>query len=138
MGFGVGVRVLSLAFLYRKSQHPDRLISRFFLNLRSIYSHGQPTVGSQLVSAALSPVRTHPYWRRMMRVTTGFTDGLEAETGVYGSFPNRYEGNAPEAATVDLELAVVLQTQQGGDEHSMKPIADLTPPENKLTVSNES
>jgi len=74
----------------------------------------------------------------MTRVTTGFSDGLEAETGMYGSFPNRNEENAPEGATVDLELAIVLQTRQGGDEHSMKPIADLTPPENELTLSNES
>ena len=62
-----------------------------------------------------------------MRVTTGFSDGLEAETGVYGGFPNRNEGNVPEAATVDLELATVLQTQRSVDY--MKPIADLAPPE---------
>ena len=54
--------------------------------------------------------------------------------GVYGSFPHRNEENVPEAATVDLELATVLQTQQGGEEHDMKPIVDLTPPENKLAL----
>jgi hypothetical protein len=69
----------------------------------------------------------------MIPITTGFSDGFEVETGVCGSFPHRNEGNVPETAAVDLELATVLQTQQGGDEHYMKPIADLTPPDNKLT-----
>jgi len=53
----------------------------------------------------------------------------ETETG---SFPHRNEENVPEAATVDLELATVLQTQQGGEDHVMTPIVDLDPPENKL------
>jgi len=65
----------------------------------------------------------------MTRVTTGLSDGLGAEAGVYGGFPNRNEGNAPEAATADLELATVLHTQQNGDGNYMKPIADLAPSE---------
>ena len=81
--------------------------------------------------SSLSPVRTFPYWRPSTRIATGFSDGLGAETDVYGSLPNRNEGNVPEAATVDLELAVVLQIQQGGNGHYMRPIADLIQPENK-------
>jgi len=69
-----------------------------------------------------------------MPVPAGFSDGLETETGVHGRFPDRNEGDLSEAATVDLELTIVSQTQQGGDEHDMKPIADLTLPENKLTL----
>jgi len=133
MGFGVSVRVLSLAF-HLVSQRSDRLISRFSLNLRSAYNREQSTIGSQTIPSTPSPARTHPYWRRMIRVTTGFSDGLETETGVYGRFPHRKEGNVPKVAAVDLELATVLQTQQDGDEHYMKPIADLTPPENKLML----
>ena len=50
---------------------------------------------------------------------------------VHSNFPHRNEGNVPEAATVELELAMVLRPQHGGDEHPMKPIADLTPSEPK-------
>ena len=67
----------------------------------------------------------------MIRVATVFSDGLGAETSVHGNLPHRNEGNTPEAATVELELAMVLRTQHGGDEYSMKQIADLTPSENK-------
>ena len=70
----------------------------------------------------------------MIRVTTGFSDGWGAETSVHGNFPHRNEGNVPEAATVELELAMVLGTQYGGDEYCMKPIADLTSSENKMTL----
>jgi len=69
-----------------------------------------------------------------MPVTTGFSDGLGTETAVYGRFHPRNEGNISEAVTVDLELAIVSQTQQGGDVHDTKPIAGLTPPENKLAL----
>ena len=65
----------------------------------------------------------------MIRVATGFSDGLGAETSVHDNFPRRNEGNAPKAATVELELAMVLRTQHGGDKYSIKPIADLTPSE---------
>jgi len=62
----------------------------------------------------------------MAHVTTGFSNSLEAETGVYGGFPNENEGNVPDAATVDLEL---VQTQQNGDGNYVRPIADPAPPE---------
>jgi hypothetical protein len=66
-------------------------------------------------------------------ITTGFSDGLEVETGAFGSFPRENEGDVPAAVTADLELATVLQTQQSGNKHHTKPIADLAPPEDKLT-----
>ncbi len=118
----------------RIPQRSDRLLSRFFLNLRSTYNRGQSTLGSKSVPSTLSPVRTLPYWRRLTGVATGFPDGLEAETGIHGNLSNRNEGDVPEAATVGLELAVVLRPLHGGDGHHMRPIADLTPPENKLTL----
>jgi len=45
-----------------------------------------------------------------MPVTTGFSDGLETDTGVFGGFPDRNEGDLSEGATVELELAIVSQT----------------------------
>ena len=112
MGFGVGVSVLRWPFS-AMPQHSDRIMSRFFLNLRSVFSRGQPTLAGQSVPSALSPFGTHPSWKP----TTGISAGLsEAETSVYGSLFDIKEGNVPGAATVDLELAVVSRTQQGGDE----------------------
>jgi hypothetical protein len=127
MGFGVGVSVLLLAMLSFISMFFDRLISRFFLNLRSIYHHDQSTFPS-----TVSAMGTHPYWRRVIRATTDISDDFEAETGVYGSSSHGDEGNVPEATTVDLELAIVLQAQHGGYGHSMKPTTDLDPLDNKL------
>jgi hypothetical protein len=129
MGLGVDVSVHLLVMLSCTLTLLDRLISRFFLNLRSIYHHGQPTLGSRSAPSSVSPVGTHPYWKRVIRATT---DISEAETDMYGSLSRRSEGNVPEAATVDLELAIVLQTQHGGYEHSMKPTTDLNPLDNKL------
>ena len=103
-------------------QHSDRLMSRFFLNLRSVFNRGQPTLASTVPSTR-APIDTHPSWRRVTGVSTNISDGVEAETSVYGDLFDIKEGNVPEAAKVDLELAVVSRTQHGGDE----------PPENKST-----
>ena len=84
----------------------------------------------------LSAVHTHPYWRRATGVTTSFSEGFEAGTSVSGGLSQRNEGNAPEAATDDLELAIVARTRHVGDGQYMKPIADLVPPENKLSSSD--
>jgi len=114
---------------------PDRIISRFFLNLRSIYNHGQSIVGSP--STMLSAVHKDPYWRRATWVTTGFSDGFEVGTSVSGGLSHRNELNAPEAATDDLEFTIVARTRHIGDGQYMKPIADLVPPENKLQQHSE-
>jgi len=111
---------------------PDRIISRFFLNLRSLYNDSQSTVGSP--STMLSAVHKDPYWRRPTWVTTGFSDGFEVGTSVSGGLSHRNEGDAPEAVTVDLELAIVARTGHIGD---VKPIIDLVPPENKLPQHSE-
>jgi len=84
----------------------------------------------------ISGVHTHPYWRRATRVTTIFSDGFEAETSISGRLSQRNEGNAPEAATIDLELATVARTRHFDGKY-MKPIADLVPPDNKLPQYSE-
>ena len=99
-------------------------MSRFFLNLRSVFNRGQPILASQSVPSTLSPIGTHPSWRRVTGVSTGFSAGVGTETSVYGDLFDIKEGNVLEVARVDLELAVVLQTQHDEDE----------PPENKLTL----
>jgi len=62
--------------------------------------------------------------------TAGSSVGLEVEveTTVYRNLANGIEGHVPQAATVDLELAIMSQTQYDVDEHGIKPPADLTPP----------
>jgi hypothetical protein len=68
------------------SQTSERLISRFFLNLRSIYYYDESTAVSRTTVFVLSPIRTHAFWKRKRprRSTTGFSFGHGAETGVYG------------------------------------------------------
>ena len=69
----------------------------------------------------------------MNQATTGFSVGLEVEveTSVYGNLANGIEGHVPQAATVDLELAMMSHTRYDVDEHGIKPPADLTPPDDR-------
>jgi len=64
----------------------------------------------------------------MNQGTTSFSIGHGAETSVYGNMANR---GVSQAAIVDLELAIVSQTRYDGDEHGIKPPADLTPPDDR-------
>ena len=69
----------------------------------------------------------------MNQPTAGLPVGLEVEveTSVYGNLANGIEGHVPQAATVDLELAIMSQTRYGVDEHGIKPPANLTPPDDR-------
>ena len=98
-------------------------MSRFFLNLRFVFNRGQPTLASRSVPSTRTPIGTHPFWGRVTGVSTGFSASVGAETNDYGDLFDIKEANVPEAAKVDLELAIVLQTQHGGDG----------PPENRST-----
>jgi len=76
------------------------------------------------------PVRTYPFWKRVNQPTAVGLE-VEVETTVYGNFANGIEGHVPQAATVDLELAIMSQTRYDGDGHRIKPPADLTPPDDR-------
>jgi hypothetical protein len=109
-------------------QTPDRLISRFFLNLRAIYHHNKSTIAGQTAVSALSPIRTHPFWRRPHRSTTGFSVGLEAEASTDGDLANRKEGHAE---SVDLDVAMELRSRQDGHEYDVNSAADVIPTDEK-------
>jgi hypothetical protein len=123
MGCGVGVSVF-LLILGLMPQHFIRLISRFFLELRSVYHEDQSTVET---ISSVSGIHTHPLWRGLNRGTTGlgFSVGLGAETSAY---TDQHERTEPQVATVDLELGAELRARHDGSEHS---IADLTSPNEK-------
>jgi hypothetical protein len=102
---------------------PDRFISRFFLNLRSVYHEDQPMAAT---SISVCGIATHPFWRRANQGTThlGFSIGPGGETSAY---TDQYERTEPQLASVDLELAIELRTRQDGSELDMKAIDGLTP-----------
>jgi len=77
----------------------------------------------------VSPVRTHPFWKRANQDTTGFSVSHGVETSLYGNLVK--ERHIPHAATVELELGIVSQSRYDGDEHGIKPPADLTPPDDR-------
>jgi len=56
---------------------------------------------------------------------------VEVETSVYGNLAMGIEGHVPQAATVDLELAIMSQTGHDVDEHGIKPPAALTPSDDR-------
>jgi hypothetical protein len=117
-----------LALLYLLNA-PYRLISRFFLNLRGIYYHVQSTVGGQAISR-LSVVRTNPYWKRPNRftLTTGFSGGFVAETTTSSGEADRNVAGMPQADTIDLEVAMEMQTRQDIEEDEMKSVVADRPP----------
>jgi hypothetical protein len=107
-------------FVGRASSGPnisDRLISRFFLDLRSVAREGLSTLGSPSVnSTAVSRPRTHPLQKRVKRVTTGFSLGPEVEMKDYSNGNKR---DISAAATVDLELAMEMRNRYDGSDNDM-------------------
>ncbi len=124
-GFGVGVcvrlccpRPLSCC----RSQTPYRLISRFFLNLRSVFYYDQSTAASQTAVPTLSPIRTHPFWRRPRQLTTSFTFGPGAETSIYGDLATR---NEREAESFDLDIGMESRIRRDEDKDDIRLDADV-------------
>ena len=99
----------------------DRVISRFFLNLRSIYHHGQY---SQSAPSTLTTDRKLSFWRR---VTKADSIGVEGDTSIYGSSAIRGERDISHGGTHDLGFAMELQTQHDGDERVVTSVADFSP-----------
>ena len=117
MGSGgdVGPHLLStLSLMF--SQMSDRLISRFFLNLRSIHHYGQSTKGRQTAV----PFRTHPFWRRSRRLTTGFSFAFGDETSIGGDLTTRNERDISQAASADMDIGMMLRTLQEEDKNDVK------------------
>jgi len=113
-------------------QTSDRLISRFFLNLRSICYYGQFTTAVSQTAASVAPnTRTHPFWRRRNRLTAGFSVGLGTEPNIYGNLTNRNERDIPHEESVDLDVAMELRTRQDGDIDDMKLAPDVVPRDEK-------
>jgi hypothetical protein len=94
----------------------DRLISRFFLELRSVARETLSTLGSQAVTSMANPGRTHPFWKRVNQVTTDFSVGPEVEINGYS---NGNKKDISAAATVDLSAAMELRTRYNGNDHDM-------------------
>ena len=91
---------------------PDRLLSRFFLHLRSIYIDRHAIVPSQ---TGASSTRTHPFGRGANRLTGGVSIKLETETNIYDKFPNQNERGIPPVETVDFEAAMELRARHHED-----------------------
>ena len=102
-----------------------RLISRFFLHLRSVYNDRPSTEQSQTTVPGFQ-LRTNPFWRRGNRVTTGFSVVLEAGTSTPSRFDNKNEGDIPQAEIVDVEAAIELQTRSEKDQDDVESVGDIT------------
>ena len=94
----------------------DRLISRFFLNLRSIYHHRQSVVGSRSASSGLTRDRKHSFWRR---ITKDDAVRVQVETKIYRSSAIQNERDILQGGTHDLGFAMELQTRHDGDERTV-------------------
>ena len=102
----------------------DRLISRFFLNLRSIYRHRQSVVGSRSASTALTRDRKHSFWRR---ITKDDTVRVQVETRIYRSSAIQNERDISQGRTHDLGFSMELQTRHDGDDRTVTFAADFAP-----------
>ena len=103
------------------SQTPYRLISRFFLNLRAIFYYDQTTATSRtVVSTMLSPIRTHPFWRRPRRLTTFLSYEFGTEASTYGDLATRTKRGIPHAESVDLDGGMALRTRQDKDKDDIR------------------
>ena len=103
----------------------DRLIARFFLNLRSIYGHREPvSVGSRTTSSTLTSDRKRSFWRRAPTVNDV---GAEVETRIYSSSASRSERDIPQGERHDLHSVMELQTRHEGDERVVAFAADSPP-----------
>ena len=123
-GVDVGPPLLS-PFSLELSQTSDRLISRFFLNLRAISYYDRSTETSKTAFSMLSPTRTHPFWRRPRRLTTGFSFGLGAEASIYGDMTTRNERDIPQTESVDIDVGMELRTRQDEDQDEVKLDVDV-------------
>ena len=95
----------------------DRVVARFFLNLRSIYRHRQYTGGGQSTPSTLTPSRKLSFWRRS---TKDYSIGVEGETRIYGSLAIQSERDISQGRTHNLGFAMELQTRHDGDERAVK------------------
>jgi hypothetical protein len=102
----------------------NRLISRFFLELRSVYHDGQSTVETLF---SVSGISTHPF-RNRASACLDFSVGLGAEMHAYTV---QHEGTEPQVVAVDLELGTELRARHDGSEHDIGSIADPTSPDEK-------
>jgi hypothetical protein len=102
------------------SNKPDRLISRFFLNLRAIYYYGDATVVSQTAVSGTSPIRTYSFWKQPRRLPAGFSSGFGAETSTYDGPTTRNEGVFLRAESVDMDVGMVLKTRRDEDNNDVK------------------
>ena len=104
----------------------DRLIARFFLNLRSIYRHRKPVsvVGSRITSSKPTSDRKPSFWRQ---APIDNYVGVEVETRIYGSSASRSERDIPQGERHDLDFVMELQTRHEGDERVVAFAADFPP-----------
>jgi len=86
---------------------------------------------SQTAVSVPSHVRTHPFWKRRHRLTTGFSVGLGTETSIYGNLTNRNERDIPQEASIDLDVAMELRTRQDVDVDDVKLAPDVVPRDEK-------
>jgi hypothetical protein len=90
-------------------------MSRFFINLRSIYYHGQfTTTEAQIGTPVISGARTNTFWARVTRFTTGLPISDEEGTSTYSDSPSRIERYGPQVGTVDVGVATELRTRHDG------------------------
>ncbi len=106
------------------SQTTYRLISRFFLNLRAICYYDQSIATSQTAVSTVSPIPSHPFWRRPRQFTTTFSLGLGAETSTSDGLATQNERGIPRAEVGDLDIGMELRTRRDEDEDDIHLDAD--------------
>ena len=108
-----------------QSQTTYRLISRFFLNLRSICYYEKTIARSETAVSTLRPTRTHPFWRRPRQLTTEFSFGIGAETSIYGDLATQNESGIPQPESVGLDSGMELETRRDEDKNDIQLDADV-------------
>jgi hypothetical protein len=119
-GVHVGPPLLSRSLLCCRSETSERLISRFFLNLRSIHRYGESTAVTRTAVSVLSPIRPHSFWKRPRWSIAGFPLGPGARTSIYGDRTTRNGSNIPQAESFDMDVGMVLETRQDEENDEVK------------------
>ena len=104
MGFGNGVRVISLMEPRIPSECCHRLTARFFLNLRYIFHRQQTsTLESRTRSLETPTVLNRPVRKQLSRVWTDFFVDLDPDDTIYSSGNDLNDRDTEQVDIIDLE-----------------------------------
>lgn len=113
MGFGCGVRVLSLLEPRIPIECLPRFATRFFLNLRSIVYHQRASIFEDHSTPIDLPAsRTGPFRNQLGRPLASMFLDLGIDKTVCSSGTNPDNGDIEQADIIDLEVIELQEYQQ--------------------------